>query len=176
MGLIEIYRVTADMYAADPDFVTDTAEGLLVAQNAAGLIEAADGTVRAIGVAGDTQSNSTAGTPLAANVVINSAGATRSTQNRVSDFFDETLASGLVTVYHSGGKFATDQYDTTVNYAFGDALYSTAAGLFTNDASANNQIVGTVTGTPDDYPSGVPGTDVAGSISLGVYLVFKLEI
>jgi hypothetical protein len=46
-------------------------------------------------------------------------------QNRVSDMFDETKASGKMTVYHSGGEFATDQFAANVSSANpGDDLYA----------------------------------------------------
>jgi hypothetical protein len=43
--------------------------------------------------------------------------------------------------------------------------------------AGNAQIVATSTAPADDYPSGVQGTDTAdGSLSLGSYLTFKMEL
>ena len=94
----------------------------------------------------------------------------------LSDFFNETLASSLMTVYHSGGRFASDRYVAGVVYAVGQALYTNGAGQLTNVASANVQILGTVLATPAAWPSGVPGVAVQNSMSLGDYIDFKLEI
>jgi hypothetical protein len=182
MALIEIYHTVADMYAVDPDW-TDTEaiiEGQWVAlESVSGNIYAkrADGrTERVIGVAGDTMSNTVSGTPFAASVVVNPAGATRQTENRVSDFFNETLASGKITVYHGAGKFATDMYATGVTFTVGQQCFVTAAGNLTNANAGTNQVVATCVAPPAAWPSGVPGTDVQGSISLGTYVTFVLTI
>ena len=84
-------------------------------------------------------------------------------------------ASAMMTVYHSNGKFATDQYDTTGTYVPGAALYVGASGKLQTTDAGSAQIVGRVV-SEGDYPSGVPGTDVNGDISLGDYLVFKLIV
>ena len=178
MALIEIYHVVADMFDVDPDWTTAVVEGVLVMLDANGLVTLATGgaNTRALGVAADTLSNTTSGTPYAANIVVSSSGATRATENRVSDMFNETLASSLITVYHSGGRFASDQFVSTASYVIGRPLYSSALGVFTSVASANAQIVGTVLAAPALWPSGVPGVAVQNSMSLGTYLDFKLEI
>jgi hypothetical protein len=98
-----------------------------------------------------------------------------STQNRVSDFFNEALASSLMTVYHAGGRFASDQFVAGLTYVPAQVLYSNAAGLLTNVNGGGN-IVGRVVAAPQAWPSGVPGTDVAQSISLGTYLDFILNV
>jgi len=178
MALIEIYHVVADMYDVDPDWTTAIIEGDLVMLDANGLVTLATGgaATREIGVAGDTLSNTTSGTPYAANIVVSGSGATRTTENRISDMFNETLASSLMTVYNSGGRFATDRYVTTVTYVVGTALYSNAVGQFTNVASASTLVVGTVVAAPAAWPSGVPGVAVQNSMTLGTYLEFRLEI
>jgi len=93
MALIEVLHVAADMHLVDPDWATDILEGMWVSlTTVSGTVYAqrGDGSADWIcGIAGDTQSNTTAATPYSAAVTINSAGATRQTENRVSDFFNE---------------------------------------------------------------------------------------
>ena len=193
MALKEIFHVVADEFAVDPNFTTDLVEGMLVQLAGTGTdiyaVPASD-TSEVLGVAGDTQSNTTSGTEFADDLVIGATGpvtdpnaSTRSTENRVANSFNETLGSGKVTVYHSGGKFATDQYATTdsgsnpITYAPGENLYCDANGQFTNEASASGNVVGLVLETPRDLPSGVPGTDTDdGSLSLGTFLTLKLNV
>ena len=179
MALIEIYHIVADYYDVDPDWTAADAiiEGQWVALETVSSVvyaKRADGTTETvIGVAGDTMSTATAGTPYAAQVLVNPAGATRWTQNRVSDYFNETLASGKITVYTAGGKFATDQY-AAVTFAAGERLYVDASGDLTNVDAGNGQIVGTCVAPIAAYPSGVPGTDIDGSMTLGNFVTFTL--
>lgn len=173
MALIEIHPILADHFPV-ADGVT-IIEGMVVKLNSDGEVVVADSTSGevALGIAADTKSTSTSGLPTTND---SSQGAF---VNRVSDSFDETKASGRMTVYHSGGKFGTNQF-VAGSYAVNDALYAGAsgnAGLLTNvDPSATSQIIGYVTKVPGAYDSGVPGTDVNGSLSLGSYLEFKLAI
>ena len=178
MALIEIYHVVADMFDVDPDWTAAIVEGTLVMLNANGLVAIATGalTTRTLGVAADTLSNAVSGTPYAANIIVSGSGATRQTSNRVSDFFNETLASSKMTVYHSGGRFATDVYVAGENNVIGEALYSDGVGHLTNTPSGNSQVVGTTLVAPAAWPSGVPGTVVEQSMSLGTFIDFKLEI
>lgn len=176
MALIEEYHVVADMYSVDPDTNPNIIEGRVVALNADGEAVLCDTSLAPIGVAGDSSETSSGYTPYAADLVLNPQGATRSTSNRVSDFFNETLASGKVTVYNGGGKFHTDQYNTSDNYSPGDALYSDANGRLTTVDTGSQVQVGRCVVTPRDYPSGVPGTDIDGSITLGSYMTFVLVI
>ena len=87
-------------------------------------------------------------------------------QNRVSDGYNETKASGKLTVYHSGGEFATDQFvdDGTITVAnVGYYLKSDAWGNLTLDAGGAARTFNTVAQLvtpPALYPSGVPGTDI----------------
>lgn len=180
MGLIEIQHVVADNFDVDPDWAgtPETIEGLLVTLNSSGYALPVSDTAneRKLGVAGDTQSNSNAGTPYSDSLVINSGGAVRKTQNRVSDFYNETLSSGKMTVYHSGGTFATDQYESNVTAANpGDALYCSNNGKLSTAVAGG--IVATAVKAVGALDSGVPGVDTPnGSISLGNYVTFKLEI
>jgi len=175
MALIEIYHVVADMYPVDPAWTTAIIEGTLVTLDANGLVAISNATDRVIGVAGDTLSNTVSGTPYAANVIVSGSGATRQTENRVSDFFNETLASSLMTVYHSGGRFASDVFVAGLVFVPSIALYSDANGHFTNVNGGGN-VVGTTVAAPAAWPSGVPGTTVAQSLSLGTYLEFILDV
>lgn len=141
-----------------------------------GSVLLADGNVAAnvvLGVAGDTKSTSTCGLPFVGG------GTGAGFQNRVSDSFDETKASGEITVYHAGGSFATNMYDTALTYTVGDSLYvGTGAnkGKLTNVNPGSSPVVGQVEKVPGAYDSGVPGVDVNGSITLGNYMEFKLRI
>jgi hypothetical protein len=80
-----------------------------------------------------------------------------------------------MTVYYAGGRFATDQYDDTASYTPGAALYVGAAGQLQPTDAGAAQIVGRVVSV-GEFPSGVPGTDVDGDISLGEYLTFILNV
>jgi len=177
MALINIYHVVADQLPVNQDFIADIMAGMCVKIDDDGTVTKCDTAGELVyGIAGDTQSNTTAGTAYADNIITGAYGAlARSTQNRVSDNFNETGASGLMTVYTSGGKFATDEYDTTREDSLtpGTKLYTNNAGLLSDVAGAGN-VVGIVVSAPAAYPSGVPGTDINGSMSLGTYLIFKL--
>jgi len=170
MALVELYHVVADIYNVDS--ASSIIEGNIVMQNSIGDIILATGAVDkwALGIAGDNKINTGNASGL--------PGARAGWQNRVSDpHMDETAASGMITVYHSGGKFATDQYDTTVlDFAVGDPLYSTGVGLFTNVPSNNTQVIGYCVAVPGPFQSGVPGVDIRGSTSLGTYIQLKLSI
>lgn len=184
--LIPLYYTIPDYVDVNPNWVTQILQGTVLTTTTVGTntyVAAATATSTVLGLAGDTLSNTTAGIPYAANVVIGSTGTiaspnanVRSTENRVSDLFNETIASGKMTVYHGGGRFADDQYDTTQSYSTGQKLYSNASGLVTNVSGGGDRI-GTVILTPQAYPSGVPGTGTAsGSTSLGTFLTFSLII
>ncbi len=178
MALIEVYHVVADYYPVDADNNPNITEGEVCMLNANGDAVPATGGVGtfAIGIAGDTSATAGGGqTPYTAALVVNPAGSTRDTSNRVSDFFNETLASNLITIYNGGGKFHSDQYAALV-YVPGDDLFSDANAQLTNVAPANADVVGLCTVAPRAYPSGVPGTDTAdGSISLGDFITFILR-
>ena len=184
MALIEIQHVVADMYSVDPDWTDAIVEGMFVKLNASGFLVSCDVAGElAIGVAGDTQANTggavsgSSNTPYADELIVSANGSKRWTQNRVSDFFDETLASGKITVYQSGGKFATDIYEATVEASVpGNLLYASANGKLTTTAGAGN-MVGIVTSPVSEWDSGVPGIDTSkGSITLGDYVEFKLTV
>ena len=180
MALIPVQHVVADQFNVDPDwdFTTNgTIEaGQLVKLASTGFIQLCDtASERPIGIAGDNLSNAGGGTPYAANLTIGAGGNRQtSTQNRVSDFFDETVASSLLTVYTGGGRFLSDQY-ATVTILPGEQLYTDASGNITNVVGGGAGVVlGVCVTAPGAYPSGVPGTDVSGSITLGNYIEFVL--
>jgi hypothetical protein len=83
--------------------------GQFVAYDAAannGQVVLGDGAVlsnKIVGVSGDTKALGQSGMPFV-------GGNGQGFQNRVSDGFDETKASGEITVYHSGGTFASNQF------------------------------------------------------------------
>jgi hypothetical protein len=183
MALIEVYHVVADMFPVDRSTNPNIIEGMVVALNSAGNAIIATGAsgVRAIGLAGDSSEDTTGHTPYAADLVIGAhapgdTANTQSTSNRVSDFFNETLASSKITVYTGGGRFLSDQIDTQT-YVPGESLEVTAGGLLTNVAATNTQGVGVAVSATRAYPSGVPGTDTPdGSLSLGNFLEFILQV
>ncbi len=182
MALIPVYHVVPSYYAVDPDHdavSNPIIMGEFVALDTNGYVTQTGVTTLAVGIAGDTIATDSGYSPSAADVVISGTGAVRSTSNRVSDFFNETSGSGKMTVYHGGGEFLTDRYVTGANWAgtsHGANLYTTSAGLLTPADPGSGRVVGRLTGRPSAYPSGVPGTDVQGSISLGDFAKFVLVL
>jgi len=130
------------------------------------------------GIAGDTKSTSASAMP----------GIASGWQNRVSDYFDETRASGKMTVYHSGGEFATDQFASNVADSTPMTLLFARAGVLdTKDedgfqtVAAGGVPVAILTQPAGAYPSGIPGTDLNGDQALGgdngnTYIEIKLLI
>jgi len=181
MALIVEYHVIADMYTVGDAAIS---AGMLVSLNAAGQVvptPLAAGINTVIGIAGDS-ALAAAGqtTAYSAQVTLGSDGAnTRWTENRVSDFYDETVASNKITVYNGGGKFwvSTDLLDGAgAAFVIGDLVGISAAtvGEWARAATAGQESGICVAG-PTSYPSGVPGTDVDGSITLGNYACFVLR-
>lgn len=136
------------------------AEGQIVSLNTSGQVVAGTNSLVPYGIAGDTQSTSQSYMP----------GVVAGWQNRVSDYFDETKASAKMTVYHSGGEFATDQISanvsglTTVSL---QPLYCNDAGLLDTTVASTTYPVARLLTVPGNYPSGVPGTDINGDAALG---------
>jgi hypothetical protein len=174
MALIERFVVVADHHpvASGEEII----EGQWVKLNTSGEVVIADGSSGeiALGVAGDTKSTSTAGLPSTNDALLGAPATSQQFVNRVSDTFDETKASGRMTVYNGGGSFATNQYEGTP--AVNDSLYVASNGNAQTSASTSGQIVGLVTKAAGAFDSGVPGVDVNGSLSLGNYIEFKLLI
>ena len=220
MALVEVFHVVASDMKIDATDTPDIPQGALVNLSAGGNVALCLGaTQHALGVAGDSRSAGTtsytpeSGSALSRNpttsltgaLVIGSLGAqTAYTQNRAADQYNETLASGKMTVYHGGGEFWTDQYETihsggttvadynpsaplycsSAETAGPDDLEANVGGRFTDEISAQNQIVGYALNGPLQYPSGVPGTETGfttlpeggNSLSFGTFLHVKLSI
>jgi hypothetical protein len=174
MALVEKFHVVA---AERPVASGETIkEGQVVSLNSSAevVLQGASNKVP-YGLAGDTKSTSASSMP----------GIAAGWQNRVSDYFDETKASGKMTVYHSGGEFATDQYAANVSGAsIMDALYARSGVLDTIDQDGGtdaSMLVARLTQAPGYYPSGVPGIDINGDIALGgennnQYIEIKLVV
>lgn len=181
MALIEVQHLIPTSFDVDPDHDAvnnPIIEGQLVALDANGYVTESNVTTRAVGIAGDTIASDSGYTPYAADIVVNSGGAVRSTSNRVSDMYNETLGSGKMTVYISGGEFLTDQYDASPSASWtpGADAYATSTGLFSPDDPGSGRIVGTILSGPSAVESGVPGTDIRGSITLGNFVRIKLGL
>jgi hypothetical protein len=173
MALIPKYHTAVAMFPVDP---ADTAaihagtltnvikSGMVVGLNTSGYVKKstiAASTAPPIGLAGDTLHATTGYTAYAASLLVSSGGTKKSSQNRVSDYFDETLCSGLMTVYIVGGEFYTDQISGTVASA-GLALYAEpgSTGLVITSSAGSAVQIGRTTTALINYPSGVPGVDV----------------
>ena len=231
MALIEVFHVVASNLPVDTVNTTDIPQGMLLMMGTDGNVAPCNGdstTQLPLGVAGDARSAGTtsytaeSGAALSRNPTVSLEGglvtgawgqAQRFTQNRVADNYNEVLASGKMTVYHSGGEFWTDQYELTSSggaalnvFTPGLALFASgtevagtalgeaeaaAVGRFTPEVSTaitTNPgyaiFVGVILNGPEDYPSGVPGTDTAfsalpeggNSLSWGQFLHVKLCI
>ena len=203
MALIEVFHVVASQYPITTASTTDIPQGRLVTLDANGEVQlsaASAGTVGAgqalvVGIAGDSRSQGTtsytpeSGSPLnqqqgltvatdlSGSLILGAYGdAQRFTQNRVADNYNEVLASGKMTVYHSGGEFWTDQYEVTqdtggaaTTFTPGVAVFASRGGTPTNrglfsdqvvveSANGESDLVAIAITSPTGYPSGVPGT------------------
>ena len=171
MALIERYHVVAaEKEVASGETIK---EGMVVSLNSSGQVVKQDSTDSTpYGIAGDTKSTSASYMP----------GVASGWQNRASDYFDETKASSKMTVYHSGGEFATDQFASNVASAtILDSLYGVNGVLDTVDVHTTNVVVARLTKAAGAYPSGVPGVDVNGDQALSgensnTYIEYKLLI
>ena len=192
MALVEKYHVVA---AVKPVATGQSIkEGQVVSLDAVGAV-VIQGAVNKYpyGIAGDTKSTSTSYMPG----IMNTAGTGTGWQNRVSDYFDETRSSSKMTVYHSGGEFATDQFSVNVASMTPvgtgtQYLYCRSGILDSIDQDGGTTVtmlVGKLTLPAAAYPSGVPGTDINGDIELAgespapagtaynnTYIEFKLLI
>lgn len=170
MALIERYHVVAaERAVASGETIK---EGQVVSLNSSGQVVLQSSTNSVpYGLAGDTKSTSASSMP----------GIATGWQNRVSDYFDETKASAKMTVYHSGGEFATDQFATNVaSSSLMDPLYAFNGVLDTNNAQSS-LVVARLVKAAGTYPSGVPGVDINGDQALSgensnTYIEVKLTI
>jgi hypothetical protein len=187
MAIIVLQHTVADNYQVDPNYSIILSgmilAGSLIGLNSFGYVQLA-GLTNPLAIAGDSLANEYHTTPYSADLVISPNGHTRWTQNSVANYFNETVASGMMTAYTTGGRFATDQYVNSAVYTPGAVLYSNGSGLFTSVNGGSARTVGYVAAVPAEFPSGVPGTDVIpgvvntadNSISLGTYLIVQLSI
>ena len=171
MALIERYHVVAAERAVAAGETIQ--EGQIVSLNASGeVVKQSSNFTVPYGIAGDTKSTSGSAMP----------GIVAGWQSRASDYFDETKASGKMTVYHSGGEFATDQFSANVASAtIGDPLYANNGMLCTAAESVTSGVVGRLVQAAGMVMSGVPGVDVDGDMALSgdnsnTYLEIKLTI
>ena len=181
MALIVEYHVVADMYAVGTASIT---AGMVISlvNNLAVPTPTGNDETTVLGVAGDSaldQAGQT--TAYSAQTVIGAdGGGTRWTENRVSDFYDETTASQLCTVYNGGGKFwiSTDLFDDDQAVTAGTYVETSAttAGEWDDNSTAGAEAAIAV-GASQAYPSGVPGTATTdGSMSLGNFIPVVLRI
>jgi len=185
MALIVEYHVIADMYPVSSEPIK---AGMIVTLNSSGqVVPAPTGTaspqVSAIGIAGDSSLASEAQTTAySAEVVIGANGAgKRWTENRVSDFYDETKASQKITVYNGGGKFwiSEDLFDAPTAVTYGTALgiSGSTKGEWEDTTVTNDDICAISVGVKTAYDSGVPGTTTTdGSMSLGNFIPVILRL
>lgn len=191
MALIEVFHTIASNFLVNSNTST-IKEGMgvtLVPGDNVPSVKRKDSAAQVcIGIAGDSKSSTGPNKPYGASVVVSGTGTVVATQNRVSDMFNETTASGKVTVYHGVGEFFTDQWDTTLAtgvWQVGGALYVNASGVITMTSSGNQ--IGRLLAAPAPYPSGVPGgfddpsstvdsTVVDGSTSLGSFIHFAMNV
>ena len=171
MALVEKYHVVAATKAVKSGESINEGQVVSLDSNGQVVLQSATDVVP-YGIAGDTKSTSASSMP----------GIASGYQNRVSDYFDETSASGQMTVYHSGGEFATDQFSSNVSAAsIMDPLYANNGYLCTAAESMTSGVVARLTKEAGTYPSGVPGIDLNGDQALSgdnsnTYIEFKLVI
>lgn len=184
MALIVEYHVIADMYPVGESSIS---AGMNVTLIAGLVVPTTSGTDIAVGIAGDSRLTSEGKTTAYSDQVRigASGGASRFTENRVSDFYNEALASQKMTVYTGGGKFwiSEDLFDapSSVSSTIGTTSWlkvGSTAGYWALSASSTvAQFIATAMGPSQAYPSGVPGTDTTdGSITLGNYVPIVLRI
>lgn len=181
MALIVEYMVVADMYPVGTSAIT---AGMILTLHTDGtVIPAPTGTSspksRAIGIAGDSALAAAGVTTAYSDTVTIGAGGTRYTSNRVSDFYNETTASQKITVYNGGGKFwiSSDLFDANVTVPGTPLGVSNAtAGEWEETSVADDDICAIAAGVGVAYPSGVPGSDISGSITLGNFIPIVLRL
>jgi len=176
MALIPKYHTAVAMFAVDPADVsslnTGGAEstyaiyqGMAVGLNSSGYVKKASNSVTPIGLAGDSLAVAGGHTAYNDSLVVSPGGTKKSTQNRVSDYFNETLGSGLMSVYIVGGEFYTDAVVSGVTFTVGSSVKASNASPGYFDISGSNS-VGICTSGLAQYPSGVPGAINAADFSM----------
>lgn len=170
MALIEKYHVVAaERIVAAGETIK---EGQIVSLDSSGeVVLQGSGNPVPYGIAGDTKSTSASAMP----------GIASGWQNRVSDYYDETKASGRMTVYHSGGEFATDQFASNVSSAAVMATLYAVNGVLETANTQSSGAVAILVQAAGTYPSGVPGVDLNGDQALSgdnssTYVEIKLLV
>lgn len=150
--LIPVYHIIASQFpiaaatAFEPGHVATISSGGLVVKNGAG-------GAAPIGLAADK----------------NRPAVAFEWQNRLSDFGNETAASGLMSVYHSGGEFWVDMDDSTAQTPDGTAidgvvdgspvpaniLYGAAAGHLSTTVTGPQ--IAIVVAESQELTTGIPG-------------------
>lgn len=167
MALIPKYHTAVAVFAIDPADITSLNaggaestyaiyQGMVVGLNSSGYVKKASNAQLPLGLAGDSLAVAGGHMPYQADLIINPAGGKKSTQNRVSDYFNETLGSGLMSVYIVGGEFYTDMYVSGSAFVVGTAVKASNATPGKVDMSGSTSI-GYCTTVVAGYPSGVPG-------------------
>lgn len=190
MSIIVLQHSITDNFDVDPSWDISSqgriSAGTLVGLDANGFVKKA-GAADALGICGDSLSDEYQTTAYSAELVIGAGrkvgsdylAPKRWTQNRIDNYFNETLASGKMTVYTTGGLFGTTEYVVGPTYTPGTKLYSNGSGKFTATDPGSGRVVGYTKVAAGEYPSGVPGVDapaVQNSMSLGKYLFVQLSI
>ena len=184
MALIPIYHLVPAKATIDPNSA-EISMGMCVAINAGnGVRRVTTGDQgRVYGIAGDNYTTSS--TNYSMPGLRDTDGAVTGWQNRVSDMWNETQASGLMTVYHTGGEYATDMFVDTNMDATKVGYYlkadETTGKLAYEGAVKTANSIAVLTRAAGAYPSGVPGTDLNGDMALSgansnQYIAFKLII
>lgn len=180
MALIVEYHVIAAQYKINSALTSIAAGAPVQITTGQEVIAATDDSATVIGIAGDTISSSEGQTTAySAQLHLGSNGSShRWTENRVSDFYNETLASGKLTVYQNGGKFWISSGMFASAPAAGSKIYAHTAGttpLDTSGTAAN--AIAIALAAPTAYSSGVPGVDTTdGSNTLGDYVPVILKV
>jgi hypothetical protein len=174
MALIPLFHVVADHYTVEPGEEIIEGDWVKIDSTSGNIVKCDTAGEEPLGIAGDTKSTSTSGL-ASTNDAVGAQGATSAFVHRVSDMYDETKASGRITVYHGGGKFATNRYGTVATTP-GVKLYVDGDGKTTTTSAGDAYVVGRLVTIPGAYDSGVPGLDTSNnSMSLGNFLVFKMK-
>ena len=182
MAIQEVYHVVASRLPIDPSVATDIPQGRLVGLTTTGNVTLANGTgsnsIWAIGLAGDSRSSGVTSFTLESGSALSQAPKTtltgalvmgafgtqkRFTQNRVADNYNEVLASGMMTVYHSGGEFWTSEYETVRSNASTVCAYTPGTLLYASGVEAAGG-----GSTADAASTGGKFTDEAGAIVNGL--------
>jgi hypothetical protein len=169
MALIPKYHTTVAMFPVDPADVlalnngsTESTywivAGMAVGLNSSGYVKKASNSVLPIGLAGDSLAVSAGHNAYQDSILVSAAGTKKSSQNRISDYFNETLGSGLLSVYTGTGQFWSDMFVAGASFTVGSAIKASNANPGFFDVSGT-PTVGICTSGPVVYPSGVPGVD-----------------